>query len=119
MLLKNFNFDSGIVVKNYPQLNEILAEVPVEWKKNTDLRCYIAFVQEPVTAQEVISEVKLKDGVDFVKAGKGVVYMTTLLSELTKSGFTRLVGTKVYKDITIRNYNTARKLLEMMSKAEV
>jgi uncharacterized protein (DUF1697 family) len=119
LLLKKFNFESGLVVINYSQLEQILAEVPVEWKKSTDLRCYLAFVREPVTVQDVISTVKLKDGVDFVKAGKGVVYMTTLLSGLTKSGFTRLVGTKVYKDISIRNYNTARKLLELMSEAEV
>ena len=117
-LLKNSNFDSGIVVITYPQLEEILAEVPADWTQTTDLRCYIAFVRETVTVQDVISAVKLKEGVDFVKAGKGVVYMTTLLSGITKSGFTRLVGTRIYKDITIRNYNTARKLLELMNKAE-
>ncbi len=37
-------------------------------------------------------EIKLKEGIDSAKAGVGVVYMTTLLSGLSKSGFTRLVG---------------------------
>jgi len=113
-LLKKFEFKSGIVVKTYEQLKKIVSEVPADWKKRDDLRCYLAFVREPASAQDVIREIKLKEGVDFAKAGDGVVYMSTLLSGLTKSGFTRLVGTKIYKDITIRNYNTAQKLFAMM-----
>jgi uncharacterized protein (DUF1697 family) len=113
-LLKKFQFKSGIVVKTYEQLKKIVSEVPADWKKRDDLRCYLAFVREPVSAADVLREIKLKEGVDFVKAGDGVVYMSTLLSGLTKSGFTRLAGTKVCKDITIRNYNTAQKLLALM-----
>jgi uncharacterized protein (DUF1697 family) len=113
-LLKKFQFNSGIVVKTHEQMKKIISEVPADWKKQDDLRCYLAFVREPVSAQDVIREIKLKEGVDFAKAGDGVVYMSTLLSGLTKSGFTKLVGTKIYKDITIRNYNTVQKLFAMM-----
>ena len=113
-LLKKFQFNSGIVVKTHEQLKKIISEVPADWKKRDDLRCYLAFIREPVSAQDVMREIKLKEGVDFAKAGDGVVYLSTLLSGLTKSGFTKLVGTKIYKDITIRNYNTAQKLFAMM-----
>jgi uncharacterized protein (DUF1697 family) len=116
-LLKNFNFNSGIIVKTYAQLSNIISEVPEDWKTRHDLRCYIVFIREPVSAQDVLSEVELKGGVDFLKAGDGVLYMSTLLSGLTRSRFTRLIQKKVYKDITIRNYNTAQKLLAMMHGA--
>jgi uncharacterized protein (DUF1697 family) len=113
-LLKKFQINSRIIVKTLEQLKKIISEVPADWNKRQDLRCYMAFVREPVSARDVMGEIKLKEGVDFVKAGDGVVYMSTLLSGITKSGFTKLVGTKIYKDITIRNYNTAQKLLAMM-----
>jgi uncharacterized protein (DUF1697 family) len=116
-LLKKFNLNSAAVVITHQQIADVVAEVPPEWNTSEDIRCYIAFVRETVTVQDVINSVKLKEGVDFVKAGKGVVYMTTLISGLTKSGFTKLVGSKIYKEITMRNYNTTRKLLELMNGA--
>ncbi len=42
--------------------------------------------------------------------------MSTKMSGLTKSGFPKLIQKKVYKDITIRNYNTVQKLLILMEK---
>ncbi len=117
-LLKSLNYDSRIVVRTYQQLKTILSNVPADWKKRNDMRCYLAFVKEPTTAEDVISELELKEGVDSVKAGESVVYMSTLLSGLTKSGFTKLINKKVYKDITIRNYNTCQKILARMESTE-
>jgi uncharacterized protein (DUF1697 family) len=113
-LLQSLNYNSRIVVRTYQQLKTILSNVPADWKKRKDMRCYLAFVKEPATAADVIRELELKEGVDFVKAGEGVVYMSTVLSGLTKSGFTKLINKKVYKDITIRNYNTCQKILVRM-----
>jgi uncharacterized protein (DUF1697 family) len=114
ILLISFQFNSGIIIKNHEQFKKVLLEVPSDWKTRHDLRCYIAFIREPTTAQDVICEIELNDGVDSIKAGDQVLYMSTLLSGLTRSRFTRLITKKVYKDITIRNFNTAQKLLALM-----
>jgi uncharacterized protein (DUF1697 family) len=113
-LSKVFNYQSKIVVISHDQLKQVLSQVPSEWKTKNDVRCYIAFIKEPVTAQEVREQTKPKEGIDTAKTGNGVLYMSTLLSGITKSGFTKLIGTKVYKDITIRNYTTVQKICAMM-----
>jgi uncharacterized protein (DUF1697 family) len=113
-LSKSFNYQSRIVVLSQSQLKRVVAESPLLWEKNVDARCYIAFVKEPFTPQDILKEITLKEGVDSVEIGKGVLYMTTLFSGITKSGFSKLIGTSVYKQITIRNYNTARKILARM-----
>jgi uncharacterized protein (DUF1697 family) len=63
-----------------------------------------------------LKEITLNEGVDFIAVGIGVLYMSTKLSGITKSRFSKLAGKKIYKDITIRNYNTTQKLLELMEK---
>ncbi len=115
-LKKRFKYGSRIVVRNYEQFKRVISEVPADWEKGKDIRCYIAFVREPVTSQDIVKEIQVKEGVDFISAGKGAIYMTTLMSGLTKSGFTRMVGKPFYKDITIRNYNTAKKILALMER---
>jgi uncharacterized protein (DUF1697 family) len=87
-------------------------EAPKEWKSGTQIRRYMAFVKEPATSKELLDEVILKEGVDDAKVGDGVLYMSTLLSGITKSGFNKLIGTKIYKNITIRNYTTVQKILD-------
>jgi len=115
-LLRTFKLDIPAIVLTRDQFRKVVAAAPTDWPKRQDLRRYIAFIRAPVTVEDVIREIRPKDGVDFLKAGDGVLYLSTLLSGLTKSGFTRLVGTKVYKDITIRNYTTVQKLLKLMEQ---
>jgi uncharacterized protein (DUF1697 family) len=112
-LLRELRVDSSVIILNREQLNKVLSEVPDEWKEN-NLRCYIAFIKEPVTSEDVKREIEPRAGVDFVKTGKGVLYLSTLLSGITKSGFSKLAAKRVYKGITIRNYTTSRKLIEYM-----
>ncbi len=42
--------------------------------------------------------------------------MTTLMSQLTKSKFNKLASKKIYKEMTIRNLNTTKKVLALMEK---
>ena len=112
-LSKVFKLNLKIVLRSQTQLKKALAEVPEVWGKEK-LRCYMAFVREPIAAEDVLKEIQLKEEVDSVKVGPGVVYMTTKLEGITKSGFTKLAGKKIYKEITIRTYNTAQKIFELM-----
>lgn len=116
MLTKTFAYNARIVVKSHDQVKKIIADVPHEWNTSNDLRCYIAFILEPLTAADAVKEVGIKEGVDSLKVGPDVLYMSTLLSALTKSQFNRLASRKVYKEMTIRNYNTTKKLLALMEQ---
>lgn len=113
---KAFHFPIPVVLRSEKQIEKTLEEMPSSWKKNADLRCYLAFVKEPVTPEEVASSIKINEAVDAMDLGPGVVYMSTKMSGLTKSGFTKLVGTKIYQSITLRNLNTAKKIWEIMQR---
>ncbi len=116
MLSKQFSYNATVVIRTNNELLRIVREVPSLWNTEHDLRRYVAFVREPITPQDLIRDITLKEGVDTVKGGEGVVYMTTKMSEIAKSGFTKLIGKKIYKDITIRNYNTVKKLHALMQE---
>lgn len=116
MLSKSFKYEARLVVRSYEQIQQVVKEIPVEWKKSDDLRCYIAFVREPLTPEEVLPEVTLKEGVDFIQVGEGVLYLTTKLRGLTKSGFTKLIGKKIYQEMTIRNYTTVKKFSSLLEE---
>lgn len=106
--LMTFRNRIPVIVLDQPALTKVMDHVPAEWKKPNDLRMYIAFVKSPVKPEDVVNSVKLNKDVDSMKAGPGVLYMSTKLSGLTKSGFTKLVGTDIYKLISFRSYGTIK-----------
>ena len=59
-----------------------------------------------------------REGVDKVWPGDGVIYSQRLSSQRTKSRLSKVMGTPVYKSMTIRNWNTTKKLLELLRKMD-
>lgn len=114
-LFSTFGFEIKIVIISFDKLKKILASVPSQWKRD-DVRKYIAFIIPPSKADQVISEIEIRDGVDFVEKGDGVIFITTLLEGLMRSSFKKLIGKKIYNEMTMRNLNTTRKILELMEK---
>ncbi len=114
LLSKKFGFDLKIVLRTHDQIKKVVDSVPGDWNRREDLRFYIAFIKEPMTVDVAFAEVEPKEGVDFIEKGPGVVYMATLWTDAAKSGITKLIGKKIYKEMTIRNYNTTKKILSLM-----
>ena len=114
MLSKSFNYKARSIIKSHEQMKQIIKDVPREWNTSDKIRCYMGFLSDVIDAKEGAKEVKLREGVDTLKVAPGVLYMTSVLKEITKSAFTKLIGTPLYKEMTIRNYTTIKKLFAKM-----
>jgi uncharacterized protein (DUF1697 family) len=55
-----------------------------------------------------------REGVDKVWPGDGVIYSQRLSAERTKSRLSKIMASPLYKSMTIRNWNTTVKLLELL-----
>jgi uncharacterized protein (DUF1697 family) len=116
-LSKTFAYRSRVVVRSFEQMNAIVEEAPKGFGgRPAAYRYDVIFVKEPVTADEALTSVTAKPGVDRVFAGDGVLYFSRLISKASQSQLTRIVGKPVYQSLTIRNWNTTCKLLELMGR---
>lgn len=113
-IAESFGIDTRVIVKTGDEFADIIGRVPKEWKKGDGLRRYLAFVDGKKIAMEVLRESEPREGVDTIAMGDGVLYLTTTLAGITKSGFTKLIGKPVYKKLTIRNYSTSLKILGLI-----
>ena len=57
-----------------------------------------------------------RDGVDHVTPGTGVIYVCRLGERLAQSRMNRIVGTPEYQRMTIRNWATTTRLLELLDE---
>jgi uncharacterized protein (DUF1697 family) len=110
-----FDYEASVVLRNRRQMQGVVRRAPKGF--GTDPATYrydVLFLKEPLTAAKAAQGVPARDGVDEVHAGTGVLYFSRLISRASQSQLSRLVSMPVYRHMTIRNWNTTTKLVELL-----
>ena len=114
-LSKRFNFEAKVVVIAQKELAAIVKSAPDGFgKEEKKFRYDVIFLKEPLVSKEAMQSVKVREGVDTAHAGKQALYFSRLISRASQSYLTKIIGTPVYQNMTIRNWNTTTKLLALM-----
>jgi uncharacterized protein (DUF1697 family) len=117
-LTNKYGFDARIVLLTLAEMKKIVAAIPDEWGADSGYRHDVWFLRETLTVDEVMRNVRIRDGVDKVHGGKKVVYASRLISHAGKSNLPKIIQLPLYQNMTIRNRNTTMKLLELMENRE-
>ncbi len=116
MLAAAFDYPGKVVLRSLPQMRAVVAEAPMGFGDRPDMHRYDAlFLRSPLTAA-AMEVVLTRTGVDEVWAGDGVLYYSRLIARASQSYLSRLASMPVYQSMTIRNWNTTTKLLQMMEQ---
>jgi uncharacterized protein (DUF1697 family) len=114
-LAETFGYQSWVAIRSHHQMRTIVAGAPAGFGTEPEQYRYnVLFLRPTVTASDVIADIRTREGVDAVFAGTGVLYFSNLMARASQSYLSRLVALPVYKDLTIRNWNTTVKVLNLM-----
>jgi uncharacterized protein (DUF1697 family) len=114
-LSRAFGYASQVVLVTARELELVVAQAPSGFGKQKDRYRYdVLFVKEPLKTEEALEQVTTKPGVDVAHAGDHALYFRRLISKAAQSHLSKLSQRPVYKRLTIRNWNTTTKLLEMV-----
>jgi uncharacterized protein (DUF1697 family) len=116
MLAETFDYMPTVVVRNRRQMRAIVDRAPKGFGvKPAKYRYDVVFLKEPLDARAAMNSVSMKPGVDEAHAGTGVLYLSRLEARATQSRLNKIASSPIYPSVTIRNWNTTTKLLELMS----
>lgn len=114
-LSERFGFELKVVVVTEAELRAALAAAPDGFGGDSHL-CDVLFLRKPLTVKKLIGVLELKEGVDRVWPGKGVVYFSRLKEKASSSRLSKFTGRPEYKDVTIRSWSSSNKLLAQLDK---
>jgi uncharacterized protein (DUF1697 family) len=116
-----FGFAVVLTVVSVSELRKAMSHAP-EWWMNGDrktIRNDAIFVIPPTTAKEVLQELKMKsDSPDRFAHHGNVIFWSLPMESYNKSIVPKIIGTPIYKHITIRSSTTTKKLLTIGGKNE-
>jgi uncharacterized protein (DUF1697 family) len=119
-LSATFNYSSRVVVRSKEEMKAIVAHAPTGFGSDPAAYRYdVIFLKEPLTSAEAMQSVTTKEGVDQAFGGDGVLYFSRLTSRASQSRLARIISLPIYQSMTIRNWITTTKLLEMMEAAKL
>ena len=112
-LSSHFGMHLKVVLVTEAQLRKVVESAPRGFGAKTH-RCDVIFLRKPLTAQKAFGLLEMKEGVDSGWKGPGVVYFSRLDAKASSSRMSRIVALPEYKEMTIRSWSTATKLLALM-----
>lgn len=111
-----FGYASRVVVVSAQELALVVAQAPAGFgTQPATYRYDVLFVKEPLTPADALAQVTAKSGIDAVHAGAHALYFRRLISKAAQSQLTKLAQRPVYQSLTVRNWNTTTRLLQMVS----
>lgn len=115
MLEGRFGLSLVVVVRSHRQLRNVVNRAPDGFGAAPDTHhSDVIFLKAPLSSDQALRAVDLRDGVDQAWPGAGVLYFSRLSERLSQSRMGRIASTPQYQSMTIRNWRTTTRLLSLL-----
>ena len=114
-LSAGFGYEATVAVRSARQFRAIVDAAPEGFGVDRErYRSDVLFLIPPLTPARAIADVATREGVDRAWTGPGVLYFDRLASRTSQSRLSKIVSLPIYRSLTIRNWATTCKMLEMV-----
>ncbi len=104
-----------VLVKTLDQLQVIASSVP-KIADDPAIRCYVLFLWPTADSPSVLQNLPSNPELETLQYVPGAVVHTVAKKDAAKGRLSRVAGTPLYQDITMRNITTVRKLVTLASQ---
>jgi uncharacterized protein (DUF1697 family) len=112
-LKKEFGFEIKLLIKTANEMSRIAGAIPPGWKNDPKQRTDVAYLFKKIDRKEIVGELPMRKEFVDVHYVSGAVFWNISRKNYNKSHLNKLIGHKLYQDMTVRNVNTARYLAEV------
>ena len=115
-LEKEFDYEATVVVKSKSEMDAIDKGIARDWKKlDEKQRYYVIFLRHAIDNKRLLEQFEARAGVETLTYVPGALLWAAKKSDIGKSTVSRkLLAKPIYQEVTVRNVNTTRKLVELM-----
>ena len=116
-LSERFSYAARAVALSYADYRTLLDAAPPAWGEDPAYRHNALFTLAGTTPAEVLASIPpVKEELESVAAGPGVVFWSAEKKRATRSAFVKLPAHPIYQQVTIRNHNTVRRLAALLEE---
>lgn len=99
-----------VIVKTKEEIKKIASAIPAKWTNDDLQKTDVLYLFNEIDNEEIINELPIKKEYVNIKYVKGAIIVNVLRDNYGKSQMNKIISHKKYKEMTVRNVNTARYL---------
>ncbi|MDF9839028.1 MULTISPECIES: DUF1697 domain-containing protein [unclassified Paenibacillus] len=115
---KDFSLNIKVLIRSLDEIRTVMEALPDSWSNDDKLRSDVMFLWDEADDESVLDKLPLKPGIGTLLYVPGAVLYSVERENVIKSAMAKLIGSTVYKLMTVRNVNTTRKIYQLMLAAE-
>jgi uncharacterized protein (DUF1697 family) len=113
---REFGFPVRVLPRSDAEIDRLVKAIPRTWVNDDRMRCDVMFLWPDVDSRAVLREVPAQRGLEDLRYVAGALLWRIDRADVSKSRVGRMIGTELYRSLTIRNVNTVRKLQELLQE---
>ena len=113
---EDFALQLKVLVRSLDDMKRVVEALPASWKNDQEMKSDVLLLWEEIDHESVMDKLVIRPEIDTVHYVPGAVLWSIDRTDATKTGLVKLAGTNLYKQMTVRNVNTTRKIYEMMQQ---
>lgn len=117
-ITRDFGLSIKVMIRTLEEINTIMEQLPDSWTNDQSMKSDVLYLWDEMNKETVLEEVTLNPEVDRVIYVHSAILWSFDRENAGKSGMNKIIGTKLYRQVTVRNVNTARKIHNLMQAAE-
>jgi len=118
MLSKDFQLDSKVVVRSLGQMERLVKSLPKSWTGDRDWRYNVMFLRHTIDSEAVLEELATTTESEELVYRPGTLLWSAHIKDIDRTSMNKMSSRKVFREMTVRNLNTTKKLCELMRKVE-
>jgi uncharacterized protein (DUF1697 family) len=111
---ENFRLQIKVLILSLEDMESVMMSLPESWTNDDKMKSDVLFLWDHINDESVLDKLVIKPEIETVKYVPGAILWSMDKENVTKSGITKLVGTALYRQMTVRNVNTTRKVYALM-----
>ncbi len=121
-LATEFAIPIRVLVRSLEEMEGVVAAIPKDWMDRSDRKSDktilrhndIIFLRHSIDSPQIVRDLQPKPDIEELHYQPGVLFWSVNVRDFGKSNVSKIIGTAIYKEMTVRGAGTVRKVYDMM-----
>lgn len=113
-ITKEFGIEIRVLLRDSDNISTLCGKIPQNWTNDKEQKTDVLFLWDEIDTKDILSKLKINPDIETARYIAGALAWNVGRENITRGGAIKIIGTDLYKHMTVRNINTVRKLHELM-----
>ncbi len=116
VLERDFTVVCKVVIRTAGEIAQLVKALPQSWTGDAEWRYNVLFLRHTIDTKFVVNEFSPKPDIEQLVYVPGTLLWSARVKDVTRTAMQKLPAHKLFKEVTVRNLNTTRKLHELLQQ---